>query len=463
MPLKRSPLVVALSAFFLSSVSTLRAGELEDYVAKEDNALSLEASGEMTILGVRAINYRLTSQKWRGLKWQHWLTVLIPAKVDPHQKGILIIEGGSSTSKAPNARSGEAMMLASTVNQLRAPIALLGQVPNQPLFGDLKEDNLIAHTFQQYLDSGENDWPLLLPMTKSAVRAMDALQALAKEGKLATTAGAALEWEQFIVTGASKRGWTTWLTAAVDKRVCAIAPMVIDVLDMPAQMELQLKSYGKFSDMIKPYTERGIQKRMDTPEGRKLNAIVDPISYRELYTMPKLVVLGTNDPYWSSDSASVYFDRIPGPKSLYYMPNAGHGLGLEALGTLNAFFAAQLDGMQFPELSSQRDGASLTVSWRGRATAAEHWSATALGRDFREQTWTAKPLEIAPLEPVGAESPSGGKATESFDAPKEGWSAHFLRVTYPPLREGMSPFYLALPITVLPETFPHPMPEQKKN
>jgi PhoPQ-activated pathogenicity-related protein len=31
----------------------------------------------------------------------------------------------------------------------------------------------------------------------------------------------------FIVAGASKRGWTTWTTGAVDTRVIAIIPMVM--------------------------------------------------------------------------------------------------------------------------------------------------------------------------------------------------------------------------------------------
>ena len=35
---------------------------------------------------------------------------------------------------------------------------------------------------------------------------------------------------QFIVAGASKRGWTTWLTGAVDSRVIAIIPIVMGSL-----------------------------------------------------------------------------------------------------------------------------------------------------------------------------------------------------------------------------------------
>ena len=36
-------------------------------------------------------------------------------------------------------------------------------------------------TFDQYLQTGEKDWPLLLPMVKSSVRAMDAMQSIVRE------------------------------------------------------------------------------------------------------------------------------------------------------------------------------------------------------------------------------------------------------------------------------------------
>lgn len=35
-----------------------------------------------------------------------------------------------------------------------------------------------------------------------------------------------------MVAGGSKRGWTTWTTAAVDKRVFGAIPIVMDMLDL---------------------------------------------------------------------------------------------------------------------------------------------------------------------------------------------------------------------------------------
>src|SRR5208282_3251366 len=76
---------------------------------------------------------------------------------------------------------------------------------------------------------------------QSAVRAMDAVQAWASEqGKG--------EVKRFVVTGGSKRGWTTWLTGAVDNRVIAIAPMVIVMLNMGAQGPNQLDVWGQYSE-----------------------------------------------------------------------------------------------------------------------------------------------------------------------------------------------------------------------
>src|SRR5690606_4243730 len=136
-------------------------------------------------------------------------------------------------------------------------------------------------------------WPLLFPMVKSALKAMDAIQEFAKQELDHSV-------ENFVVSGASKRGWTTWLTAATgDSRVKAIAPMVIDILNMPVNLQYQLDSYGEYSEQIQDYVNLGIVQSIETEEGRALATMIDPYSYRKELTVPKMIFIGTNDEYWT--------------------------------------------------------------------------------------------------------------------------------------------------------------------
>src|SRR5262249_41465204 len=181
----------------------------------------------------------------------------------------------------------------------KIPVAFLYGIPNQPLFEGKKEDALIAETFVRYLKTEDEDWPPLFPMTKSLVRAMDALRAFAKE-----------EWKtevkSFVVSGGSKRGWTSWLTAAADSRVKAVAPCVIDMLNFGKQLPQQILSFGKPSEMIRDYTNRGLIPIPDTTPATRLWTMVDPWMYRDKLTMPKLLVHGTNDPYSPQHATHVY-------------------------------------------------------------------------------------------------------------------------------------------------------------
>lgn len=426
---------------FLGTSLLARAGILEDYLKKENPALAYKIEKETAIIGVKAVSVRLTSQEWRGKKWQHWLTIFIPPVVDPHKGGVLLIEGGRNQDGLPDPKSQAGSMLGMSSLTMRAPLALLLQVPNQPEYGNLYEDDLIAYTFDKYLKGGDNEWPLLLPMVKSATAAMDVLQAMAKKGELKTSDGKALQWEKFVVAGASKRGWTSWLTAAVDDRVCALAPSVIDVLNMKEQMKLQHLSYGQFSHMIEPYTKRNIMKRLDTPRGELLRKVVDPYEYRDRLKQPKLLLLGTNDPYWIADAARLYYPDLQGPKAMYYLPNAGHGLGLGILPTLMSFFVATLNNKPYPEVKESWKDGKLTVTWPGKGKAALWW-AEAGGRDFRKATWKSKPLE------------GEGTVTVETASPTSGWRASYVSVTFPGIRKGDSEFQLSTPIKILPETFP---------
>src|SRR5690606_38861185 len=124
--------------------------------------------------------------------------------------------------------------------------------------GGKREDALISMTLHNYQQDNDPTWPLLFPMTKSAIRAMDAIQEL-------VTKQLNKRVEDFVISGASKRGWTTWLTGASQvSRVKAIAPIVIDILNMPANLNYQLEAYAEYSEEIKDYTELGIPQAMDS-------------------------------------------------------------------------------------------------------------------------------------------------------------------------------------------------------
>lgn len=413
-------------------VASTQAG-LKEYVQTPDPVYKYEVvqEGPMPMMGTVYI-LRMVSLKWQGIQWEHQMLILVPNNVRNPQTAIMLIDGGSTKSGTPNLKSQEARALSAVGAQLGTPVVVLRQVPNQPLFNNLYEDAIVAKSFQEFIKGNGDDWPLLLPMTKSAVRGMDTAVDFLKNK-------AGIQVKEFIVTGASKRGWTTWLTAAADDRVKAIAPMVIDVLNMAPQMDQQVKSYGDFSMKISDYSNLNLMAHLNTPPGKRLTDLVDPYSYREKFTMPKLILLGTNDPYWTVDAANLYIDDLKGDTYLHYEPNAGHGLGMGIVGTMTAFIRSMVDGTPLPEVKWQRGTDGLTVSWDRPDAKAYLWSAHSPTRDFRKAKWQATPL-------VGT-----GSATATIKAPANGWTAYFVQVRFP----DTVPFSLSTAMTVVPETFPH--------
>ena len=243
---------------------------LDDYVAAPDSSYRYSVVKTVSGTGYSAYILEMTSQSWRSAgevdrtAWKHWLTIVKPVNAVGN-KALLWINGGSNGRAAPESAD---KMLVGVALGAGAVVADLKMVPNQPLvFPDggrpRSEDGIIAYTFDKYMTTGDSTWPLLLPMVKSAVRAMDTVQK-----HLASLDSGPIEVTEFVVSGGSKRGWTTWLTAAVDKRVVAIAPAVIDVLNMDEQMRHHFGAYGFYSDAIADYVEMKIFKRLDTPRAR---------------------------------------------------------------------------------------------------------------------------------------------------------------------------------------------------
>jgi PhoPQ-activated pathogenicity-related protein len=368
-------------------------GPLADYVAAKDDSYGWFKRSEGTVLSCKYAELILTSQTWRGIPWNHQLFIIKPAQVDPAAKhAVMMIAGGNWSDKladpaTPLKLPGEAQLFALLAESLKVPVAILLHVPQQPMFDGKREDQIIAYTFREFLKTGDTTWPLLAPMAKSAVRAMDASQeAMKKEWNL--------DIASFTITGASKRGWTTWLAGAVDDRAVAIAPMVIDMLNMSPHMKLQKDSFsGQSSEQIDDY--RGLDEHIDSPRGALLRKIVDPWEYRDRLTQPKLIMLGTNDRYWPLDACNLYWNDLQGEKHLIYVPNNGHGLNDRArlVAGLNALNRSVLTGHPLPKLrwkyTGDDGGVELTVTSDVRPSRVRIWSSKAATRDFRDSQWTS--------------------------------------------------------------------------
>ncbi len=360
-------------------------GPLDAYVAADgDFRWSLSGRRPLPDGGSEEL-LELHSQLWQGGSWRHRLWCVWPAAPLVATTALLHITGSGD-------RSEDVRRAAAMARRLHAPCAVLADVPNQPLCGGLREDDLIAHTFAAFLGSGNPAQPLLCPMTRAAVRALDALQARAAQAGHARPDGC-------VVTGASKRGWTAWLTAAVDRRVRAVVPAVYDNLDIPRQLRRQREVFpGGYSPQIEPYVALDLPRAMEGPEGAALLRLVDPFAYRGRLSLPKWLLLGTNDPYWPVDACSLYSADLPPPTYITYVPNAGHGLaggeGRIAAALAGAFaLAAGADPLAGPPAPTwQRLAPGRVRITAPGARAARLWRATAAGLDFREATWEATAL-----------------------------------------------------------------------
>jgi PhoPQ-activated pathogenicity-related protein len=419
--------LVAVAGFSAClSLQPLQAG-LHEYLSKPDAAYAWKLKTNHTTPAGKVFQLLLTSQTWQGMVWEHQIQIYQPNDATPGSTMLLMVTGGSGKASEARLDDNRVALNMEVARRLKMPYAVLTHIPNQPLLGDLKEDKLIAETFVRFLNTKDENWPLLFPMTKSVLRAMDAVQAFAEQ-----------EWKkpvkQFVITGGSKRGWTSWFTGATgDPRVMAIAPMVIDTLNMKMQLPNQVDTLGAYSEMIGDYTERKLIPMPDTPEAQRLWSMVDPWVYRDKLTMPKLLINGNNDPYWSTDSLNLYWDDLKGDKWVIYVPNAGHDLRQKdkpllqqmdyAFNGIAAFTRLQMQDKPLPRLTWKHGDAAaglrLEVTADPPPKGARLWVAHAQTRDFRKAKWVEHPAKL-----------EGGKAHGEVKLPKEGYLAFYGELDY---------------------------------
>ncbi len=427
-------------------------GALDRYLAKPDASYHWKVVHSTPGDGVTSHVIDMTSQTWRTkeevnrTEWQHWVVVVVPEKVTTDH-ALLLIGGGKNGGDPPKEGDGFLRAVAAATGSVTVELKM---TPNQPLiFHDdgvnRVEDDLIAYTWDKFLRTGDETWPARLPMVKGVVRAMDTVQAFC-----ASDAGGKHEIKNFVVAGGSKRGWTTWLTGATDKRVSAIMPIVIDVVNVKPSMDHHYAAYGFWAPAVGNYVDHKIMDWKETPEYVNLLAIEDPFSYRDRLTMPKYIINATGDEFFLPDSSQFYFDQLSGEKHLRYVPNAKHSLdGSDARESIAAFYNAVFKGIPRPEFSwtFDEDGA-IRVKSQERPKQVNVWRATnPAARDFR-------------LDSIGAaytseelSSDGNGEYIARVPTPKEGWTAYFVELVYD--SQFAHPFKFTTAVRVLPDTLPH--------
>lgn len=380
---------------------------LEEYVKYQDGAYQSQLLATIPGKGFTALVYRIVSQKWlddtevdRSL-WEHNLVTIVPDNVQT-ATSLLYVAGSNNTDQVPDASHPVIQIISQLAMGSQSITSAIFQVPNQPLhFADnsepLKEDGLIAYSWNKAMNTGNYVYSAYLPMTKSVVKAMDAIQDFIPRQT-------GYQVNDFVLTGFSKRGAAVWLTAAIDNRVKAIAPGVIDFLNIIPSFEHHFKSYGQYSTAIQDYVGLGITDKLRSPEFKSLARVIDPLSYREKLNMPKLLLNSSGDQFFLPDSSRFYLDKLLGENLIRFAPNTDHSLNnaqtgvADSLYSLLGWYQSLLYGGQRPDIKWHVDeDGKLVAEANIKPSAVKLWRAyNPEGRDFRLESigpaWTSSEL-----------------------------------------------------------------------
>lgn len=445
--------VAFIIAFTLIVAPVASTTPLDDYVNAPDDSFKYEAMPALTEVNAThtVYIYKMTSQNWltedkvNKTEWNHWVKVIVPED-RKYDDALLLINGGSNPL---GDTPGGGIPLEQVAISTKSILVDLQQVPNQRLkFADEKderyiekgrtEDELIAYLWDKFLETEDPMWLPRLPMTKASVRAMDLVQAEYPHV------------QEFVVAGASKRGWTVWTTAAVDKRVKAIIPAVIDVVNVVPSLDNHIWGYGFWAPATQDYAEMNVLQRNHESAFEALCKVVDPIYYKDRYTMPKMIVNSAGDQFFTPDSSKFYYDQMPDEKFIRYVANADHSLNMQAFLDLAAFHHAIISDTPRPEFTwSIGDDGSINAHCKTTPVSVTLWEANnPEARDFRLES-VGRAYKRTKLE-VSADGHYTHRAPES----NQGWTASFLEFQFAN-GDFQFPFKFTTGVSIVPDTYPH--------
>ena len=412
---------------------------MKNWINKNEPAYKWELIEHSKHSGYDLYLIHFISQSWRDINeveqvdWQHPLKIIVPNNRE-QDSALLMIEGGTLENENSNIARQNSIDWAI---ETQSVVVELSVVPNQPLRfkGETDEryqekgrteDQIIAYTWDKYFKTKDKSWPLQVPMTKAAIKAMDCVEEFSK---------ANLDFiiDKFAVCGLSKRGWTSWLVAAYDKRVIAVVPMVIDLLNLRESFSHHFDVYGRWAGAIKDYEDIGIQNWVYTEEFSSLLDLIEPFHYRSLLTMPKYIVNSSGDEFFLPDSSKFYFEELLEPKYLRYVPNCPHNLFLadDAMQAAGAFYQMVVEKKALPQFSwVHKHPNQVELECIDEPIEINLWQAhNPETRDFRY-------LEVGAIwKKELISKTSNSKYLVDLKTPQKGWQAYFIELKYSSLQK----------------------------
>ncbi|PCJ26626.1 MAG: PhoPQ-activated pathogenicity [SAR86 cluster bacterium] len=442
--------LIWVPSLFAQSANPLELTALDEYVHKVDSSYRYSVLTTVEGDGYKTFIVEMVSQTWLTENevnlpvWEHFMTITVPDEV-VSDISFLYITGGSKSNDAPASAPETDIKRALESSTV---VTTLYMVPNQPLrFVDdsenpRTEDAIISYTWDKFLRTGDEKWPLRLPMTKSAVRAMDTVTNL-----MASNSGGNIEVDQFVVAGGSKRGWTTWTTAIVDNRVVAIMPIVIDVLNVEESFKHHFSVYGAYSPAVIDYVLGGNISWIGTPEFAKLMDLVDPYEYRNRLELPKFLLSSTGDEFFLPDSWQFYWDDLVGEKHVRYVPNSNHSMGgTDVMDSVDAWYHAIVHNISMPRYSwDVAEDGTITVLSLDKPTEVLLWQAHNPDKRNFMQAVIGRAYTSTPLNEV-----EPGVYKIKLDPPETGYTSYYVEMAYPSGIE--TPFKFSSGTKIVPDT-----------
>lgn len=473
----------------LALLGSVSASPLWDFVNKPTPEYEWSYTGyNISAIGWDAYLLNVTSGSWLTPGdsnihiWYHQVLVVVPWTIRFPDKAAIWITGGEQNDSPPKDLDEDVLVCASLSTSAGTVCSVVYQIPNQPAYFTQDklhkrriEDGNVAFTWYTYMtnSSATPDWILYFPMVRGAIKAMDATTEFVK------TLNPALQLAEWMTMGASKRGWTTWLTGVVDKRIIAIVPVVMDALNFQETIKHMWMTLGNWTFAFTDYLEMGVPAYFGTPLVDKLAEQIDPLNYAVNLTMPKLVIDATGDEFFQLQDDEFWWGKLPGETYRMMVDNAEHSMAtgvFYVITGIEAFWWSILTNTPRPTFNwtiDPTDG-SININTVGvQPDKVVMRFATTLSserRDFRllAGDTPANPCKYLPVgngeaclqpiiwvgETIAPVGPGQYKLTQPL--PPSGWRAFLAELYYPGPPGSNTTFKLTTQASVIPNTYPFP-------